>query len=273
MKKEFDHSVFFPELVTKTEFRTKPTQEDRGCAALLMRALTNNKVRKDYLSISAYAQEIRKLRQSHDIDNDEITITIKWLALHALEKFTPKVWNAKGFRIKYIAIRYAMERTRLNAPVKLDEEGKKILANLNIFIWKKTSQEELTMAIGCSVLNLRAVKKITDARLKELRLTPRGLKIGSKDRTEDMQRVLARIRDTIFGETIYTITQHFKLVWRSKHNWADWNGKVSSNIWKPQEKGIDNAILAEIAKTFTGKTTGVAYEYITEMLNAGEYRG
>lgn len=266
--------VFFKELVTKKEHKTNPSQADRDCASLLLRVLTKNKLRVGILSVSKYANEIRLIRQHSNISSEQITEVVKWYDKNAKDKYTPRVWNGKSFRDKFIQIRHAMERQRQSGPISMDEEGKAIYRVLNNVVWKNTSSESLQRAVACSVLNLRTMKKLLDERKVALGAgsdTP-ILVVGKSSVLEiDVSKLIRDIRTNVLAETSQTVTNHFQRLWRSVHNWADWSGKLESHVISMDNKEIAKAIERLCLARFGKIRSNAVHHYIQTVLREGSY--
>lgn len=92
---------------------TKNSKKKNGfnekCAAQLLRALQRvGRCRK--AKISEWAIHFKKLQTEDGVEKERIVEVLGWFIEYVRDKYTPKVFSARGFRDKFPRIEYAMSK-------------------------------------------------------------------------------------------------------------------------------------------------------------------
>jgi hypothetical protein len=229
----------------KKSERTQTTEFDENCARQLRMITELNHPRKRPYSLSKWADQFRRLRQSLKQKNPEkqITRVLNWYEKNAPNLEKPLIGNAKEFDNCFIWLTELMEKGEDVEPLPLSADAKYILKVITNFKWPKVTSEQLAQAVERSVQNH---KKLQDQRrtirdhLKEQAQVLRDIGVDALDNSIATQLE----RDRFFlewvaqemGHTGPYLARWFEKVRKNVKDWAEWSGNLKSFIFHVDHK-------------------------------------
>lgn len=184
------------------------------------------------ISITKWATEFEKLRETDDVDAQDIDLALDWLSKNFDKDYTPRLFSASGFRRKFRAIQAAMQRDPDAGIVITDQCKKLVLRDMVYWNWPKGAQDQLHETVQ------RSMNAYVDFRARVLNLLGQArshrLRIG-----RDKQKALANFIPQVLSKlmSVDTFVENWmhavhRMVWR----WDDWSGDLVALSFKPNSK-------------------------------------
>ena len=131
-------------------------QAKRLRSALQAKGLMTDKV----ISIKGWADEIATCAKHYG----DVTEVLEWYCTHLGEDYIPDARSGKGFRVKFVKIKSAMDRDRKKNPtVPVTDLGKKVTKRLSHLHWPHATAAQLPAQVEVSLLAHKAFHtKLTD---------------------------------------------------------------------------------------------------------------
>lgn len=135
-----------------TSPRTTPTKKDRHYAQRLVTIICSaNRIKRSY-SVASWANEFRILRGKLDY-NTRIDAVLDWLEKddNYTSQFTPRIYCARSFRDKFIALENAVVRSKSRKPepkpVEISDIARGVVKELGCYKWPGDVRGQLEVAV------------------------------------------------------------------------------------------------------------------------------
>jgi hypothetical protein len=216
----------------------------------------------------SWPNQIRLMRESDQIEEDQITMALDWYAKNHTDQWTPKCHTAKSFRDKFHRLLDAIDRTKSDSKpdVVISEEAKKITERLLTKNWPGDCDDNLIGYVQISLDAYDLFRSKVHNLFKEVSSDELSERV-ERMKNDRFKSLLNHVIESL-PQTSHFVEKWFESVWSRIVNWPDWSGKLQPFVFR-----IDSPVFTkQLGQIFSdyGRQSTEVHKFIRRLHESDE---